>query len=196
QVPNDPGVVSPRPFLLEPVPQPGLLGCRGGDGERAPLDQARVDTLGRADPGHLVDRVTEVLLEVADTVRAPRVPGVARPRPGQLSRHPAAVPAGGAVPGEAGLEHDDPERGVGAAEVVGGPQAGITRADDAHIGFGAARQRGPPRRDATCLPPIRHLPVTHDSPSRNPFQRGPRSTAQPAFSAIRRVASRYATWGA
>ena len=50
QVPNDPGIVAPRPFLLQPVAQPGLLGRRGGDGERAALHQARVDALGGADP--------------------------------------------------------------------------------------------------------------------------------------------------
>src|SRR4029077_16186820 len=120
-----------------------------------------VDALGVADRGHLVDRVAEVLLEVADAVLAPRVPGVTRSRPGQFGRHPAAVPARSAIPGETRLEHDDPERGVGAVEVVSGPQTRIARADAAHIGLGAARQRGPSRRNAACLPPVRHLPVAH-----------------------------------
>src|SRR5437773_2315529 len=128
QVPNDPGIVAPGPFLLQPMTQPGLLGRRGGDGERATFHQTRVDVLGGADPGHLVDRVAEVLLEIADAVLAPRVPGVARPRPGQFGRHPAAVPARGAIPAESRLEHYRPERGVRAGAGVSVPYAPLAPA--------------------------------------------------------------------
>src|SRR5260370_27002089 len=108
-MPNDLGVVSPRPFLLQPVAQPGILGRRGGDGERAPLHQARVDALGGADPGYLVHGVAELPLELADAALALRVPGVAGPGARQGARHPASVPARWAEPGAARLQHDDPD---------------------------------------------------------------------------------------
>src|SRR5260370_854867 len=104
------------------------------------------------------------------------------------------TPARGAEPGEARLEHDDPEPRVSPLEVIGGPQARVARPHDAHIGLGAARQRGPPGRDAARLPPVRHLPVAHVSllAGRIPGQRArARSFLTPG-----KVASGYATWGA
>ena len=49
---------------------------------------------------------------------------------------------GGAEAGEPLLEHDDPQVGARLLQVVGGPQPGVARADDRHVGVQVAGQLG------------------------------------------------------
>ena len=61
---------------------------------------------------------------------------------GRQARKPPAVAAGGAESGEACLCHDDAQCRIGLLEVVGGPQAGQSRADDAHVGVAVTSKSG------------------------------------------------------
>ena len=53
------------------------------------------------------------------------------------------------------LEHDDPQRRVGAQQRVRGPQPGEPGADDGHVGVAVAGQRGPRRRGRRRAPASR-----------------------------------------
>ena len=117
--------------------QPGRLRRVTRDLEGATLDDAGVDVLPGGDVDHLVDSVVEGTLPGHDGVAA-----VLTGHPLAVSRNesgqPAPVASGGAEPGEPGLEHHDAQRRVGLFEVVGGPQAGVARTDDADVGVPAA----------------------------------------------------------
>jgi hypothetical protein len=67
-------------------------------------------------------------------------------RPRELAEDPAAVASRSAESCRLRLEDDDVERRVGAAQLVGGPQAGVAAADDADVGLARAGERRAGRR--------------------------------------------------
>ena len=111
--------------------------------------------------------------------------GVALAPAGDRVGEPAAVATGRAEPGEALLEHDDPQVGLGALEVVRGPQAGVAGADDrdvdVEVAVEAGRSGGPRRRHHGR----RRRARRHQTATPSPFDRRPamperRESADPA----------------
>ena len=165
-------VSAAMPSTFQPISSVTLVGqprrLRGvaRDVKCPALDDPRVDALAACDVDDLVDGVVEGLLPRQHAVAAVQLRHPVAIT-GHQPRQPAAVATRRAEPGEARLQHDDAQRGVGALEVVGRPQPGVAGADDAHIGVTVTRQRrtggrvsgepvGDTAVDRTCC---RHRPI-------------------------------------
>jgi len=131
------------------------------DVEMAALDEVRFDALLGEDAADLADGREHRPLE-RGVALAP-APALVHPRrSGEESRDPASVAPRGAEARHLALEHDDLERGIGALEVVGGPQARVAGADDRHVRLGRPGQRRPwRRRAAQRSPPEAELAGPH-----------------------------------
>ncbi len=79
--------------------------------------------------------------------------GVGAWRSREEARHPATVAARGAETGLLGLQHEHPQRRTRALQVVRGPEARETGADDRHVGLRRTGQRWPRRRLAADRTP-------------------------------------------
>ena len=103
-----------------------------GEAGRAALDEVAVDALVGADLADLVDGVVHRLLH---RDRAPAVRAMADRRrlDGEERRAPAAVAARRAEARDLRLEDRDPQRRIGAMQVVRRPQAGVAGADDGDV---------------------------------------------------------------
>ena len=133
-------VDTPASVLLDFLAQPSCLRGITRDLQVAALDDVGVDAFAGGDGDHLVDGLVQHPLPGDDAVAAVplgQLSAMSRRKPGQ----PAAVAAGGAEPGEPGLQHRDGQARVELLEVVGRPQAGVTGADDAHVGLPVPGQR-------------------------------------------------------
>ena len=120
------------------VLEAGQLGGGVRDFEDAAPVDVGVDVLLGGDAYDFVDGVVHRLLEADGGVVAVefRVAVAAR----DAVVEPAAVAPGGAVAAELGFQDGDVEEGDGLLEVVGGPQAGVSAADDADVGRAVAGQ--------------------------------------------------------
>ncbi len=137
-------VLGPVPPLLQVgdlLQEAGLLRLVGRHDAHAALDDVGVDPLGLGHPDDLVDRGHHGALERDHRSLAVRL-GVAFPRPGELGRQPAAVAARRAEARELPFQDRHAQVGLFLLEVVGGPQAGVSGADDAHVVVGIAGQGG------------------------------------------------------
>jgi len=149
--------VAPAHLGRHHVLEAGPLRRVGGHGQLPAARHIGVDALGVDDPQHLVDGVVQRHLQRVCGGRAvgAHVPVAAT---GDRVRQPAAVAARGPVAHVALFHDDDAQVRRGAGQVVRRPQAGVARADDAHVGRRRAGQRGPlgPRHP---VPPERHPQV-------------------------------------
>ncbi len=151
----DDAVDLPGALLVDGGGQPRGLRGIARDLQCAALDDARVDPFRSRDVDHLVDGVVEGLLPGQHAVAAVQC-GHPVAVAGHQTRQPPAVASRCAEACEPPLEHDDAQRRVGPLEVVRRPQAGVSGADDAHVGVTVAGQRrtqgrvlGEPVGDAT-----------------------------------------------
>ena len=124
-------------LVRRPVLQPRELCWGAGDGELATLDDVGIDALARGHRDHLVDGLAERPL-----LRDRGIPPMgllyrSRPPVTDWSASRRCDPS--AEPGESLLQHDDPQVGLRAFQVVRGPQAGVPGADDRDVGVDSNR---------------------------------------------------------
>src|SRR5215469_11631893 len=143
-------------------PEPGQLRGRRRHGQPPAADVVAVDLLCLADPPDFVNRRPQLCLQCPDAGRPAGPAGVDGARSGHFRCHPAAVAAGGAVPGERRLEDHDPRVRAALREVVRRPQAGVPTAHDADVRLDRSGQRRAPGREAAeRLPPVGDFAISH-----------------------------------
>src|SRR6185437_15089392 len=108
--------------LLLPGPQPRQLRLGRRHEERAALAEAAVDALALDGFADVVDRRVGLAIRPQDRVVA-GLPLVRVGAPDQAARHPAAVSARRPEAGDLAFADDDAHVGLGAGQVVGGPQS-------------------------------------------------------------------------
>ena len=119
----------------------GQVSRVAGQADGPSLGEVAVDPLPFGDPPHLVDRIEHLAQQAAGGIVAGD-PLVSIGTGGEFADAPPTVAPGGAEADDLLLYHQHSQRGVQSQQVVGGPQAGVSAADDGDVYLGVTRKRG------------------------------------------------------
>ena len=127
--------------------RPDQLGGVGCDHQFFGAADVGVDARRFGDADHFVDRAAHGPDQRAHA-RFAAVCQIPLMGPGESAGQPAAIAPRGAVSGEVLFHHQHVQARIGLFQVPGGPQAGISRPDDADVGRRVAVQGRAARRQA------------------------------------------------